>query len=181
MGEVVKLTNGTTGGPVFVYVQDGRIVRITPMEFDDTDAASWTIEARDRKFQPPRKTTISPYSLGWRSMIYSPKRVLYPMKRVDFDPHGERNCENRGISGYERISWDEAAEIVTDEIKRIKQEFGPGAMMSTCSSHHLWGHVGYRHSAYLRFLNLVGCTYADHNPDSWEGWHWGGMHQWGFS
>jgi trimethylamine-N-oxide reductase (cytochrome c) len=60
MGEIKKLTNGTTGGPVFVYVQDGRIVRITPMEFDDGDAASWTIEARDRKFQPPRKTTISP-------------------------------------------------------------------------------------------------------------------------
>jgi anaerobic selenocysteine-containing dehydrogenase len=181
MGEIEKLTNGTTGGPVFVYVQDGRIVRITPMEFDDSDAASWTIEARGRRFQPPRKTTISPYSLGWRSMIYSPKRLLYPLKRVDFDPHGNRNCENRGISGYERISWDEAADIVTSEIKRIKQEYGPGAMMSTCSSHHLWGHVGYRHSAYLRFLNLVGCTYADHNPDSWEGWHWGGMHQWGFS
>ncbi|GAH88687.1 unnamed protein product, partial [marine sediment metagenome] len=27
----------------------------------------------------------------------------------------------------------------------------------------------------------VGYTYADHNPDSWEGWHWGGMHNWGFS
>jgi molybdopterin guanine dinucleotide-containing S/N-oxide reductase-like protein len=181
MGEIEKLTNGTTGGPVFVYVQDGRIVRITPMEFDDADAASWTIHARGREFRPPRKTTISPYSLAWRSMVYSPKRVLYPLRRVDFDPHGERNCENRGVSGYERISWDEAADIVTGEIKRIKREFGPAAMLSTCSSHHLWGHVGYRHSAYLRFLNLVGCTYADHNPDSWEGWHWGGMHQWGFS
>jgi trimethylamine-N-oxide reductase (cytochrome c) len=30
-------------------------------------------------------------------------------------------------------------------------------------------------------MNLIGYTYADHNPDSWEGWHWGGMHQWGFS
>ena len=28
---------------------------------------------------------------------------------------------------------------------------------------------------------MIGYTYADHNPDSWEGWHWGGMHQWGFS
>ena len=181
MGEVEKLTNGTTGGPVFVYVQDGRIVRITPMEFDESDAASWTIRARGREFSPPRKTTISPYSLAWRSMVYSPKRVLYPLKRVDFDPDGRRNCEKRGVSGYERICWDEAADIVTGEMKRIKREFGPAAMMSTCSSHHLWGHVGYRHSAYLRFLNLVGCTYADHNPDSWEGWHWGGMHQWGFS
>jgi trimethylamine-N-oxide reductase (cytochrome c) len=28
---------------------------------------------------------------------------------------------------------------------------------------------------------MMGFTYADHNPDSWEGWHWGGMHMWGFS
>jgi trimethylamine-N-oxide reductase (cytochrome c) len=181
MEKVEKLTNGTTGGPVFVYVQDGRIIRITPMEFDDSDAPSWVISARGREFSPPRKTTLSPYSLAWRSMIYSPKRLLYPMKRVDFDPGGERNCENRGISGYERISWDEAADIVTSEIKRIKREYGPAAMLSTPGSHHLWGHVGYRHSAYLRFMNLVGYTSAEHNPDSWEGWHWGGMHQWGFS
>jgi len=114
-------------------------------------------------------------------MIYSPTRLLHPLKRVDFDPDGERNCGNRGTSGYERISWDEATDIVTSEIKRIKQEYGPAAILATPSSHHLWGHVGYRHSAYFRFLNLVGYTYADHNPDSWEGWHWGGMHQWGFS
>ena len=181
MGKVEKLTTGTTGGPVFVYVQDGRIVRITPMEFDDSDAPSWVIEARGRKFSPPRKTTLSPYSFAWRSMVYSPKRLLYPLKRVDFDPDGKRNCTKRGESGYERISWDEAANIVTNEIKRIKREYGPAAILSTASSHHLWGHLGYRHSTYFRFMNLIGYTYADHNPDSWEGWHWGGMHQWGFS
>ncbi len=181
MGEIKKLTNGTTGGPVFVYVQDGRIIRITPMELDDDDPAAWVIKARGRNFSPPRKTTISPYSLAWRSMIYSPNRLLHPLKRVDFDPHGKRNCSRRGESEYEPITWDEAAEIVTSEIKRIKRDYGPAAILSTASSHHLWGHLGYRHSAYFRFMNLVGYTYADHNPDSWEGWHWGGMHQWGFS
>ncbi len=30
-------------------------------------------------------------------------------------------------------------------------------------------------------MNLVGYTYAEHNPDSWEGWQWGGAHMWGFS
>jgi len=170
-GKVEKLTNGTTGGPVFVYVQDGRIIRITPMEFDASDAPSWVLEARGRKFSPPRNTTLSPYSLAWRSMIYSPKRLLYPLKRVNFDPNGKRNCTKRGESGYERISWDEVADIVTSEIKRIKQEYGPAAILSTASSHHLWGHLGYRHSAYFRFMNLIGYTYADHNPDSWEGWH----------
>ena len=34
-------------------------------------------------------------------------------------------------------------------------------MLSTASSHHLWGNIGYRHSAYFRFMNLVGYTYAD--------------------
>ena len=181
MGKVEKLTNGTNGGPVFVYVQDGRIIRMTPMEFDDTDAPSWEIKARRKKFSPPRKTTISPYSVNMRSMVYSPKRLLYPLKRVDFDPDGKRNCEKRGESGYERISWDEAADMVTSEMKRIKREYGPAAMMSTTGSHHLWGNIGYRHSAWLRFMNLVGFTCIDHNPDSWEGWHWGAMHNWGFS
>lgn len=181
MGEIEKLTSSTTGGPVFVYVQNGRIIRITPMELDESDAPSWSIKARGKTFAPPRKTTLSPYSLAWRSMIYSPDRILYPLKRTDFDPNGNRNCTSRGESGYERISWDEAAEIITSEIKRIKREFGPAAILSTPSSHHLWGHLGYRHSAYFRFMNLIGYTYADHNPDSWEGWHWEGMHQWGFS
>ena len=181
MGEIQCLTNGTTGGPVFVYVQDGRIIRVTPIELNDTDAPSWSIQARGKTFTPPRKTTLAPYSFAWRSMVYSPKRILYPMKRVDFDPNGKRNPLKRGESGYERISWDEAAKLVTDEMKRIKREYGPAAIMSTASSHHLWGNVGYRHSAYFRFMNLLGYTYADHNPDSWEGWFWGGMHQWGFS
>ena len=30
MGNVERLTNGTTGGPVWVYVQDGKILRIDP-------------------------------------------------------------------------------------------------------------------------------------------------------
>lgn len=158
MGAVKKLTNSTNGGPVFVYVRDGKIIRITPIEFDSGDAPSWVIEARGRKFSPPRKTTLSPYSLAFKSMIYSPKRILYPLKRVDFDPYGKRNCAQRGKSGYERISWEEAADIVAGEIRRIKREYGPAAILATPGSHHMWGNVGYRHSAMLRFMNLMGLT-----------------------
>ena len=61
-------------------------------------------------------------------MIYSNRRNMYPMKRVDFDPNGERNEEKRGESGYVRISWDEALDIVANEIRRDKREFGPGAI-----------------------------------------------------
>ena len=114
---VMRYTSNTNGGPVFVYVKEGRIIRITPIEFDDKDAPPWTIRARGKTFTPPRKTTISPYTLVFKSMIYSPDRLLYPVKRVDFDPNGARNPQNRGISGYERISWEEALDIVAGEIK----------------------------------------------------------------
>ena len=80
-------------------------------------------------------------------MVYSPDRLLYPMKRVDFDPKGERNPQNRGISGYERISWDEALDMVAGEIQRVKREHGPGAIMNGSGSHHTWGALGYWLSA----------------------------------
>lgn len=189
MSEVTRYTNLTTGGPVHVDVVDGRIVRIIPLQLDETDGPSWTIQARGRSFSPARRTTLSPHVVAHRSTIYSPTRILTPLKRVDFDPRGEpgstgpggRNTQNRGLSGYEPLSWEEALDIVANEIVRVHREVGPAAILSTPGSHHLWGNIGYRHSAYFRFMNLIGFTYGEHNPDSWEGWHWGGMHMWGMS
>jgi trimethylamine-N-oxide reductase (cytochrome c) len=178
---VRRYTSNTNGGPVFVHVKNGKIIRITPIEFEDSDAGSWTIEARGKKFTPPRKTTVTPFTLAWKSMVYSNKRLLYPMKRVDFDPNGERNPQNRGKSEYERISWDEALDIVAGEITRVKRDHGPGAIMNGSGSHHTWGHLGYWLSARLRFFNTIGFTPVVHNPDSWEGWYWGAMHHWGHS
>ncbi len=183
MGKIVRKTNSSTGGPVFVDVDvdADKIVRIYPMDLTNEDADSWVIEARGHKFSPPRRTTLTSYTQGFKSMIYSDKRILYPMKRVDWDPNGERNPQNRGVSGFERISWDEAIRLVAAEVNRVKVEWGPAAMAIEPSSHHMWGIVGYRHSSLFRFANTVGLTYPDHNPDSWEGWHWGAMHHWGFS
>ena len=177
----VRLTSMTNGGPVFVYVKDGRILRITPIAFDDTDAGPWTIEARGKTYTPPRKTTLAPHGQNFKSIIYSPDRCLHPMKRVDFDPNGERNPRNRGISGYERIGWDEALDIVAGEIKRMKRVYGPGAIASSHGSHHTWGNIGYYLSANFRFMNAIGHTEVHHNPDSWEGWYWGAAHHWGYS
>lgn len=175
----VRYTTNTNGGPMFVYVKGGRIVRMTPIVLDETDAPSWSIQARGKTFTPQRKSTLSPHAVNLKSMVYSDKRLLYPMKRVDFDPNGERNPQNRGISGYERISWDEALDIVASEIKRMKKEHGPGAIAMPHPSHHQWGNIGYYLSAMLRFGNLIGFTRVHHNPDSWEGWYWGATHHYG--
>ena len=177
----MRYVNMTNGGPVFVTVKDDKIIRMTPIDFGDDDPQPWTIKARGIELTPPRKTTLAPHGQNAKSIVYSPDRLLHPMKRVDFDPNGERNTQNRGISGYERISWDEAIDIVADEIKRAKREHGPGAMAVSHGSHHTWGNIGYYLSALARFKNAVGHTQIHHNPDSWEGWYWGAMHHWGHS
>lgn len=177
----VRYTTMTNGGPVFVCVKDGRILRTTVIGFDATDAPAWTIEARGRKFTPARKATVAPHALALRSLVYSRERLLYPMKRVDFDPSGNRNCGNRGTSAYERISWDEALSLVSGEILRMKRQYGPGAIAIYHSSHHQWGNVGYYLSALQRFGNAIGVTRVHLNPDSWEGWYWGAMHHFGNS
>ena len=174
-----RYTTNTNGGPLFVYVKDGRIIRMTPIEIDDDDAASWTIRARGRTFTPVRRGMINPHAQCLKSLVYSEKRILKPLKRVDFDPGGKRNPQNRGVSGYEPIAWDEALDLVAGEIMRQKTEHGPGAIALHHGSHHQWGNVGYFLSALQRFGNMVGVTRIHPNPDSWEGWYWGAQHHFG--
>ncbi len=150
------------------------------MVYDDSDAPSWTIEAGGKKFTPLRKACVAPFTSVEKSRIYSDMRIRYPLIREDFDPNGERNQQNRGRSGYRQISWDKALDIVAGEMKRIRETYGPEAVMSRASSHHNWGNLGYRTSTWARFFNLIGFTDILDNPDSWEGWHWGATHTYGF-
>ncbi len=176
-----RYTTCTNGGPLFVYVKDNKIQRVTPIDLDDKDAPSWEIMVKGRRFSPPRQGLVAPHALALKSLVYSDKRILHPLKRVDFDPDGARNPQNRGKSGYVRISWEEALDIVAKEIKRQKRQYGPGSITFPFSSHHQWGNVGYYLSALTRFANLIGFTRVAANPDSWEGWYWGAMHHFGNS
>lgn len=59
-------------------------------------------------------------------------RIKYPMKRVSWsadDPHGDL----RGKEGYQRISWDEALDIVADQLKKTYTEYGPRSVFVPCS------------------------------------------------
>ena len=174
-----RLTNCTNGGPISVHVEDDKVTRIEPLVIDDNDYKSWVISTADREYTPPRKVTVPPFVYTERNRLYSENRIKYPMKRVDFDPHGERNPENRGKSGYERISWDEAVDIVAGEIQRIGKEHGPSAVTGMTSSHHNWGIVGYKMGPFSRFMEMIDYTPILDNPDSWEGWHWGATHTYG--
>ncbi|MBA7704791.1 Pyrogallol hydroxytransferase large subunit [subsurface metagenome] len=126
------------------------------------------------------KSLIAPFGLGYKKRVYSPNRIMYPLKRVDWNPNGERNPQNRGKSGYVRISWDEAAEIVAGEIKRIHKEYGLYAILGQADGHGETKTVHTTHGCGCRLLELMGgFTFQVRNPDSWEGWYWGAKHVWG--
>ena len=112
-----------------VDVKDDRIIRIRPLPYDwkyrPEEFRPWKIEARGHTFEVPLKTTINPFGLGYKKSVYSPNRIPYPLKRVDWDPDGERNPQNRGKSGYVRISWDEALDIIVGELRRVIDTYGP--------------------------------------------------------
>ena len=167
-----------------VDVKNGKIIRIRPFHYDwkykPEEFRPWKIEARGKVFEPPMKSLIAPFGLGYKKRIYSPNRILYPLKRIDWDPDGERNTENRGRSGYVRISWDEALDIIVKEIKRVIKKYGPYAIFAQVDGHGETKIVHGPHGCSTRLLDLLGgYTIQIRNPDSWEGWYWGAKHAWG--
>jgi molybdopterin guanine dinucleotide-containing S/N-oxide reductase-like protein len=173
-------TSCEIGGPLLVHVKNNRIVRVRPLPLtaEDVKNAHWKITVGDKTFEPPTRVTITPYGVGMRGRIYNPNRLRYPLKRVGFKPGGKGSVENRGKGEFERISWDEAIETTAEEISRIKKTYGPEAILPSIGGHSMWGfiHGGYNQ----RFFNIIGSTRVMGNPDSWEGWFWGGVHAWGF-
>jgi anaerobic selenocysteine-containing dehydrogenase len=173
-----------SGVPTLVDVKDGKITRIRPldyeMNYDRKDFNAWKIEARGKTFEPPVKGVVGPIGLAYKKRVYSKNRVRYPLKRIDWDPNGERNTQNRGKSGFVRISWDEAAELVASELKRVGKTYGPEAVLSQADMHGETMHLSPSHGCANRLLSLLGgYTMQMRNLDSWEGQNWGAKHVWG--
>ena len=167
-----------------VDVKDGKIVRIRPARYYDQytreEVKPWVMHARGRTFEPSDKSLIPPLSLAYKKRVFSPARIRYPMKRVDFDPKGERNPQNRGVSKYERISWDEALDIIVGEMVRIKETYGPTAILNQSDQHGENKCVHGPHGCMRKLLTMFGgYTLQIRDADSWEGWWWGAKHAWG--
>jgi len=79
-----------------------------------------------------------------RQRVYSPDRILYPLKRVG----------KRGEGKFERISWDEALEMVAAGITRVREAHGPKSILYLPMA----GDVGALHTIVTmsRLLSLAG-------------------------
>lgn len=177
--ETKRYVTCTTAGPMFVYVRDGRMVRTEPIHFDEPDFKPWSLTKNGKVYSPSNKHPLMQWGHTARNWVYS-NRVEYPMKRIDWDPEGERNPQNRGKSGYERISWDEAIDIVVSEIEKSKDANGNASGIFTgMSGHPEWGSIHYSSDA-DRFWTLIGTTPWRFTPISWEGWFSGATFVFGY-
>lgn len=174
---------------VDVDEEQNKVIRIRPYHFDADGPMDrlnpWRIEVRGHVLDPGTHTTFSPMQIAYKKRITSKNRILYPMKRVDWQPGGDPdkvNAQNRGISGYERISWDEALDIIASEMDRIINKYGIESVYAQADGHGEAKIVHGTHGCQTRLLSKIGSgnyTFQCRQPDSWEGWYWGAKHIWG--
>ncbi|MDD5925098.1 molybdopterin-dependent oxidoreductase, partial [Ellagibacter isourolithinifaciens] len=151
-------------------VKDGKLVRIRPMSFENDytkeELNYWVLEGRGGKtFEPGMKTPTPPFPLVYKRRTYSKNRIPFPMKRIDWDPEGERNTQNRGTSKYVRISWDEACKLIAAEVKRVHDEYGPYAILCQADGHGESKAVHCCHGCQTTMLDLCGgYTVQARNP-----------------
>ena len=91
--------------------------------------------------------------------VYSPARVLYPMRRVATKGNpGESAAPGQA---FERISWDEALDEITSRFRRIITEFGGEAILPYSYGGTL-GKLGYA-SMDRRFFHRLGASQLARN------------------
>ncbi|MBY8992682.1 MAG: molybdopterin-dependent oxidoreductase, partial [Candidatus Lokiarchaeota archaeon] len=113
---------------ILAHVKGSRIVKLEPAEFPDK---------RDNRICLRGLTSLD--------ITYHPDRIKYPMKRIG----------NRGEGKFERISWDEAYDIIIKNFKEITDKYG-------------WKSIGWvlggpgagttKFGAYLRLASLTQST-----------------------
>jgi anaerobic selenocysteine-containing dehydrogenase len=94
--------------------------------------------------------------------VYSPERVLYPMRRkpgVAKGPAGYGGVKGREAEAFERVSWDEALGVVSEKLKAVAEEFGPESILPYSYAGTI-GQLGYG-SMDRRFFHRLGASQLD--------------------
>jgi len=91
--------------------------------------------------------------------VYSPDRLLYPMKRkvgAAKGPTGYGGVKGREADAFERISWDEALDLIAARLTAIAAEFGPESVLPYSYAGTI-GQLGYG-SMDRRFFHRLGAS-----------------------
>ncbi|MDO5043006.1 MAG: molybdopterin-dependent oxidoreductase [Slackia sp.] len=105
-----------------VMVKDGAVVR---QKTDDSH--------EDSPEFPQQRGCVR--GKAQQQQCFGADRLLHPLKRKGWQPGGGENANGamRGKDEWEVISWEEAIDLACQEIKRIKDEYGPTGFYSKSS------------------------------------------------
>jgi anaerobic dimethyl sulfoxide reductase subunit A len=118
---------------VNAHVRDGQIVRIS------TDPRRWTPE------QPPLHACVRGF--GQLERVNHPDRLRHPLRRTG----------RRGAGEFERVGWDEALDEIAGQMLRIRDAYGPAAILDCSRTGSL--SMLHNRTTVLRLLNMFGgCT-----------------------
>jgi molybdopterin guanine dinucleotide-containing S/N-oxide reductase-like protein len=95
--------------------------------------------------------------------VYSPERVLYPMKRIA--PKG--GPSQSSLASFQRISWDEALDEITERFRKIIGDFGSEAILP----YSYGGTLGVLNNASMdrRFFHRLGASQLERSICSTAG------------
>lgn len=125
------LVNCGSNCPVKVFSRDGVITRIESQFTTDDEYGNHDVRACLR-------------GRALRKRVYAPERLKYPMKRVG----------PRGSGQFERISWDEALNIVAERLQGIIDQYGNEAIYNMLGT-GTFGHFKNQEMV-QRLMNAMG-------------------------
>ena len=135
---------------------------------DCPDACGVLITVEDGRATKIKGDPAHPFTRGflcakvskYLDRVYSPDRVLYPMRRVA--PKGPADKSVRATrQEFQRISWDEALDEIASRLKSVTAEFGPEAVMPYSYGGTL-GKLGYASMGH-RFFYRLGASQLHRN------------------
>lgn len=122
---------------VLVHVKDGKAIKI-----------EGNLEG------PLNRGTLCAKGLASLKLLYHPDRLKYPMKRMG----------KRGEGKWQRISWDEALDIIATNIKDLQAKYGPQAVARIIGTYRLPYPYFTRFGSALGTANRAGASHNCYTP-----------------
>ena len=122
------------------------------------DASGRAIKVQGDPGHPVTQGFLCAKVAKYLERVYSPDRLLYPMKRRAKVPKGPLP-QGREAESFERITWDEALDLIAARLQSISDEYGPEAILPYSYAGTI-GVLGYG-SMDRRFFHRLGASQLD--------------------
>ena len=123
-------------GPLGVVVQDGKVVKSGP--------------AIEPVVPNELQSVVA-------DQLYSETRVKYPMVRKGFLANpGKSDTTMRGRDEWVRVSWDEALDLVHNQLKRVREQYGATGIFAGSYGWFSCGSLHASRTLLRRYMNATG-------------------------